>query len=542
MKRKEVKEDDVHNRPFCLLSRPGFFATWRLIRLDRQPVTGTPPGLFPQISRKYNAHSFVSVFVEFLIKMQLPIITPNEPNTVPQGADESSANAKGTYAFVSLGCPKNLVDSEKMLGSLALDGYVLVSEPDGADFVIVNTCGFIESSRQESKAVIQEMLDLKQKNRTRGVIVAGCLPERLGGEKLREELPGIDGIVGVFARDEITKVADRLFGTSEEQRTIFRPAPVKALDDSARLRITPKHFAYLKISEGCDRTCTFCAIPKMRGKHATKPIEMVVAEARELAADGVRELNIVAQDTTYYGLDLYGEVRLVELLRELEQVDGIDWIRLMYLYPIHFTDALIDQIAQSEKIIPYLDMPLQHINDAMLKRMQRRVNRQQTVELVDKLRERSPNVVLRTTFITGFPGETDAQFQELCDYVAQTRFERMGVFTYSLEPGTPAVKLDGHLPEEIKNERRDHLMQLQQQIAFEFGDSLVGYELDVLVDDQVDDETWVGRSYADAPEIDGNIYIRGTNLAVGSFVPVAIEARQDYDLAGTALDIEDEAE
>jgi ribosomal protein S12 methylthiotransferase len=297
---------------------------------------------------------------------QLPILGAQD---AVLGADGLS-DAKGTYAFVSLGCPKNLIDSEKMLGTLALDGYVLVSEPAGADFVIVNTCGFIESSRQESKAVIREMLDLKRQGRTRGVIVAGCLPERLGGARLREELPGIDGIVGVFAREEITKVADRLFGLSEEQRTVFRPAPVRALDDSARLRITPKHYAYLKISEGCDRTCTFCAIPKMRGKHATKPIEMVVAEARELAADGVRELNIVAQDTTYYGMDLYGRVRLVEMLRELEEVEGIDWIRLLYLYPVNFTDELIDQIAGSRKIIPYLDMPLQHISDAMLDRIQ----------------------------------------------------------------------------------------------------------------------------------------------------------------------------
>ncbi len=451
-------------------------------------------------------------------------------------------HSKGTYCFVSLGCPKNLIDSEKMLGSLALDGYSLVAEPDGADFVVVNTCGFIESSRQESKAVIREMLALKEQGRTRGVIVAGCLPERLGGAKLREELPGIDGIVGVFARDEITKVADRMFGLSEEQRTIFRPAPVKALDDRARLRITPRHYAYLKISEGCDRTCTFCAIPKMRGKHATKPIEMVVAEARELAADGARELNIVAQDTTYYGMDLYGRVRLVELLRELEQVEGIDWIRLLYLYPINFTDELIDQIAGSKKIIPYLDMPLQHISDSVLKRMQRRVDRAKTVALVEKLRERVPNLVLRTTFIVGFPGETDAQFGELCDFVEETRFERMGVFTYSLEPDTPAVKLDGHLPEEIKVARRERLMELQQQIAFEFGDSLVGYELDVLIDDRFDEETWIGRTYADAPEIDGAIYVKGAGLAPGAMVPVAIEARQDYDLEGSAVLDEDAVE
>lgn len=469
-------------------------------------------------------------------KLDLPIVTqPGAFALQSFDSDLESKQSKGTYCFVSLGCPKNLIDSEKMLGSLALDGYVLVSEPDGADFVVVNTCGFIESSRQESKSVIREMLDLKEQGRTRGVIVAGCLPERLGGAKLREELPGIDGIVGVFARDEITKVADRIFGLSEEQRTVFRPAPVRALDDSARLRITPRHYAYLKISEGCDRTCTFCAIPKMRGKHATKPIEMVLAEARELAADGVRELNIVAQDTTYYGMDLYGRVRLVELLRELEKVEGIDWIRLLYLYPVNFTDELVDQIAGSKKIIPYLDMPLQHISDGVLKRMQRRVNRQQTVELVEKLREMISNLVLRTTFIVGFPGETEAQFEELCDFVEKTRFERMGVFTYSLEPDTPAVKLDGHLPEEVKNARRDRLMELQQSIAFEFGDSLVGYELDVLIDGQIDDETWIGRSFADAPEIDGAVYVAGADLAVGALVPVEIEARQDYDLIGKAI-------
>jgi ribosomal protein S12 methylthiotransferase len=276
----------------------------------------------------------------------------------------------------------------------------------------------------------------------------------------------------------------------------------------------------------------------MRGKHATKPMELVVAEARELAADGVRELNIVAQDTTYYGMDLYGRVRLVELLRELEQIEGIEWIRLLYLYPVNFTDELIGQIAGSKKIIPYLDMPLQHISDGVLKRMQRRVNRRQTVELVEKLRAKIPNLVLRTTFIVGFPGETEKNFEELCDFVEQTRFERMGVFTYSLEPGTPAVKLDGHLPEELKNARRERLMELQQQIAFEFGDSLVGYELDVLLDGQVDDETWIGRSFADAPEIDGAVYVKGADLTLGMFLPVEIEARQDYDLTGSAVTVE----
>ncbi len=457
----------------------------------------------------------------------LPII-----ETACQVNDSDTPNfCKGRFAFISLGCPKNLVDSEKMLGTMSLDGYGLVSQPDGADFVIVNTCGFIESARQESKAVIREMLELKRQGKTKGVIVAGCLPERLGSSLL-DEMPEIDHIVGVFGRDEITRVADQLLGGAHEQRELFRPAPITALDDRARLRITPQHFAYLKISEGCDRTCTFCAIPKMRGRHVTKPIEMVIDEARELASDGVRELIVVAQDTTYYGMDLYGEVRLAALLQELQRIEGIDWIRLMYLYPIHFTGELIETIADSEKIIPYLDLPLQHIHDRVLKRMQRRVNRARTVELIETLRSRIPNLVLRTTFIVGFPGETNRQFQELKDFVEATRFERMGVFTYSPEPETPAVKLDGHLPEQIKQTRRDELMSVQQHIAFQFGDSLVGHEIDVLIDSRVEEGLWVGRSYADAPEIDGMVYVTGNGFNVGDFVPVEIVERRDYDLVG----------
>jgi ribosomal protein S12 methylthiotransferase len=466
----------------------------------------------------------------------LPIIDPSAP--APSTAATAPADprsVKGTYAFVSLGCPKNLVDSEKMLGALAQDGYALVSEPAGADFVIVNTCGFIESSRAESRSVIHEMLDLKRQGKTRGVIVAGCLPERLqqdGG--LLKEIPEIDHIVGVFGRDEIAKVADRLVGGHREQRSLFRPAPIKALNDQARLRITPSHYAYLKISEGCDRTCTFCSIPSMRGKHVTKPIEMILDEARELVDDGVRELILVAQDTTYYGMDLYGEVRLTQLLRELENVPGLDWIRLMYLYPINFTDELIQTIADSSVIIPYLDMPLQHINSQVLKRMQRRVDSKQTRELVHKLRDRIPNVVLRTTFITGFPGETDAQFEELRKFVEETRFERMGVFTYSLEPGTPAVKLDGHLPEDVKEARRDELMSLQQQIAFEHAENFIGYELDVLIDQELEDGVYVGRSFADAPEIDASVIVTGAELQPGDMVPVEILQREDYDLVGIA--------
>src|SRR5215475_10938028 len=263
-----------------------------------------------------------------------------------------------TFAFVSLGCPKNLVDSERMLGKLAQEGYTLVPDAAGADVVVVNTCGFIEPARQESLGVIREMLALKEKGQVGSVVVAGCLAERKK-EDLLQEVPGVDHIVGVFGREEIAEVVDRALAQRLEQRSLFRPAPVRAMEDTARLRITPRHYAYLKISEGCDRLCTFCAIPKMRGKHVTKPIEEVLREARELAADGVRELIVVAQDTTYYGLDLYGEVRLAGLLRELAKIDGIEWIRILYCYPEHFTSDVIEALATAKKIIPYLDMPLQ---------------------------------------------------------------------------------------------------------------------------------------------------------------------------------------
>jgi ribosomal protein S12 methylthiotransferase len=446
-------------------------------------------------------------------------------------------NSKGSYAFVSLGCPKNLVDSERMLGLLKIDGYELVNEPDGADFVVVNTCGFIERARTESFSAIDEMLELKKQGRTKGVIVSGCLAERQK-EQLLEERPGIDHLVGVFAREEITRVADRLVGRLEEQRTVFKPAPIRALSDRDRLRITPRHFAYLKISEGCDRLCTFCAIPKMRGKHASKPIEDVVAEAEQLAADGARELIVVAQDTTYYGLDLYGQTRLTELLRRLDEVEGIDWIRLMYFYPMYIDDELIDTIANSRKILPYIDIPLQHASDSMLKRMSRRVTRTETEELLGRLRSRIKGLTLRTTFITGFPGETDEDFQELYDFVSKHRFERMGVFTYSLEPDTPAAKLPDHVSEEVMQSRQEQLMQLQQEIAFEHNERQIGRTMDVILDQPVPGEknVWVGRSAADAPDVDGLVFVTGDKqkLKAGDIVPVEIVATQEYDLVGVA--------
>lgn len=454
------------------------------------------------------------------------------PLASPAPADQS----KGRYTFVSLGCPKNLVDSERMLGLLQLDGYQLVPSAEDADFAIVNTCGFIEAARDESFAAIDEMLALKAAGKLQGVIVSGCLAERQKESLLRDR-PEIDHLVGVFGREEVTKVADRLIGGLNEQRWVFNPAPVRALPDDQRLRITPRHFAYLKISEGCDRLCTFCAIPKMRGKHATKPMERVVAEAKELAADGVRELVIVAQDTTYYGIDLYGEPRLVELLQQLEQVEGIEWIRLMYLYPMYFTDQLIDVVAKSTKILPYLDMPLQHINDRMLKRMQRRVNRSSTIDLVHKLRDRIDGLVLRSTFITGFPGETDAEFEELAQFIAEEKFERLGVFTYSLESDTPAARLPEHVEEAVRNQRRDTLMEIQQGIAFRWADRQVGTRQRVLIDSVVPGEAhaWIGRTVADAPDVDCVVYVTAESLEPGEIVDCEIVARSEYDLVGVAV-------
>jgi ribosomal protein S12 methylthiotransferase len=456
---------------------------------------------------------------------------------------DAPGSPKGNYAFISLGCPKNLVDSERMLGKLAQDGYALQPDADGADVVVVNTCGFIEPARQESLSVIREMLELKKAGRVGAVVVAGCMAERQR-EVLLEQVPEVDQIVGVFGREEIAAVVDRATSPqrkqgelTDEQRSLFRPAPVRALEDTARLRITPRHYAYLKISEGCDRLCTYCAIPKMRGKHITKPIEKVINEAKELAADGVRELIIVAQDTTYYGMDLYGRTRLADLIRELDRVDGIEWIRTLYAYPEHISDELIDILAGSSKVIPYLDMPLQHINDRVLRRMIRRVDRASTENLLGRLRERWPDLALRTTFIVGFPGETDAEFEELRRFVEDFRFERAGVFPYSLEPGTPAEKLDGHLPEDVKAARVAALMEVQQRVAFGWAAAQVGRELPVLVDgaDPEFANHLRGRTHADSPDIDCAVRVKGKNLRPGDFVRVKVTAADGYDLVGRAL-------
>lgn len=469
--------------------------------------------------------------------LSLPIVdaTPTPSLEVIAAPD----GTRGKYAFISLGCPKNLVDSERMLGLLQRSGYALVTAPEESDFVVINTCGFIDNARRESLEAIDQMLELKRQGQIRGVIVSGCLAER-EREQLLELRPDIDSLVGVFGREEISTMADRLIDGLSEQRSVFRPAPIRALDDSNRLRITPQHFAFLKISEGCDRLCTFCAIPKMRGKHASKPHEQVISEARQLAESGVRELIVVAQDTTYYGRDIYGESRLTELLQELQEVDGLEWIRLMYFYPMYIDDRLINTIADSEKILPYIDIPLQHFSARMLKRMARRVTPTSTRELVSKLRQRIDQLVLRTTFITGFPGETDEDFQELVEFVQESRFERLGVFTYSLESDTSAAKLDDHVPEAIKQARRSQLMEVQQTLAFQWCDDRVGDALEVIIDKPIDTEAnvWLGRSYADAPDVDAVVYVTGhprRPLSAGNIVPVEVVGRKDYDLIAAAI-------
>lgn len=465
--------------------------------------------------------------------MQLPIVT-DSPSEIRQPAPDSSSEPRGSYAVISLGCPKNTVDTEQMLGQLHQFGYRLVDQPEGADFVVVNTCGFIDSARAESMGAIDEMLELKQQGKLRGVIVTGCLAERKRDE-LMQARPQIDGMLGVFGRDDIVAIADRFTDGITEQRSVFRPAPIQALPDNHRLGITPAHFAYLKISEGCDRLCTFCAIPKMRGKHASKPIEQVVAEARSLAASGVRELNVVAQDTTYYGRDLYGKERLRELLLQLDDIDGIEWIRLMYFYPMYIDDALLDVIAGAKRIVPYIDMPLQHASDSMLRRMSRRVNRADTEVLLRKMRDKIDNLVLRTTFITGFPGETQDDVDQLYDFIDTHKFERLGIFTYSLEPDTPAAKLADHIPAEIAEERRARLMQLQQDLAFNWNENRIGTMADVLIDRPLPDQegVWIGRTAADAPDIDGLVFVSQQDddrLAQGVIVPCEIVASQGYDL------------
>ncbi|TWT84815.1 Ribosomal protein S12 methylthiotransferase RimO [Planctomycetes bacterium CA13] len=471
--------------------------------------------------------------------MQLPVVsdTSSAKPARPQGTDP---NARGRYAVISLGCPKNLVDTEQMLGRLDEDGYNMVGSVDDADFVVVNTCGFIDSAREESLGAIDEMLALKREGKIRNVIVTGCLAERQQG-KLLEARPEIDAMIGVFGRNEIVSVIDRLQSGVEEQQKVFRPAPIKPLSDAVRSAVTPRHFAYLKISEGCDRLCTFCAIPKMRGKHFSKPMEQVIDEAKRLGDSGVREIVVVAQDTTYYGKDLYGQPRLNDLLIELDKIDSVDWIRLMYFYPMYIDDALIDTLAGAQRILPYIDMPLQHASDSMLKRMSRKTTRAIQEDIMGKFRSRIKNVVMRTTMIAGFPGESDDDFAELMDFAEKQRFEHLGVFTYSVEEDTPAAKLPNRVPHEIAERRQGELMAMQQKIAFEWNESRVGTVEDVIIDSPLPDEpgVWIGRTRAEAPDIDGIVYVTASDeneaINVGDLIRCEIVAADGYDLVAASL-------
>jgi ribosomal protein S12 methylthiotransferase len=444
-------------------------------------------------------------------------------------------NSSPTCSLVTLGCPKNLVDAERMLGLLRRDGCRLVAEPEGADFVIVNTCGFIEQARNESFETIREMVRLKEEGRLGGIIVTGCLAER-DREALLERFPGIDQLVGLYGREEIRTAARRLHANGRA-RTILPPKSSPPLVDRDRLRVTPAHVAYLKISEGCDRRCTFCTIPQIRGRHVSKPIDEVVAEAEQLAAEGVRELILIGQDTTCYGVDRTGSPQLAGLLARLGDVDGIDWIRLMYLYPMHVTDELVGLVGSGGKILPYLDLPLQHVNDSLLRRMNRGVTRAETERLLDRLRGRIEGLAVRTTMIVGFPGETDEQFEELRDFVVAQRFERLGVFEYSREPGTPAARLPDQVPDAIRRRRRERLLSAQQPIAFAWNASWVGRTMDVLIDRPVPSEgnAFVGRSRSDAPDIDGVVYVTGEGLSPGQIVPCEIVTSRQYDLVAVAV-------
>ena len=443
-------------------------------------------------------------------------------------------------AFVSLGCPKNLVDSESMLGTLVEAGYQVVPESEPHDAIVVNTCGFIDSAREESLGAIDEMLALKRQGKIKNVVVTGCLAERQQG-KLLEARPEIDAMVGVFGRNEIVSVIDRLQSGVDEQQKVFRPAAIRPLSDSVRRPVTPRHFAYLKVSEGCDRLCTFCAIPKMRGKHYSKPIEQIVDEAKRLGDAGVREVVIVAQDTTYYGRDLYGESRLSDLLLQLDQIETLDWIRLMYFYPMYIDDRLIDTLVGAQRILPYIDMPLQHASDRMLKRMSRKTTRASQEEILGKLRSRIDRLVMRTTMITGFPGETDDDFSQLADFTAQQRFEHLGVFTYSIEEDTPAARLPNRVPAAVAQQRHDEIMAIQQQIAFEWNESRVGTSEDVIIDSPLPEQegVWIGRTRGEAPDIDGIVYVSGVdpslNVEVGSMVKCEVVAADGYDLIAAPL-------
>ena len=436
--------------------------------------------------------------------------------------------------FISLGCDKNLVDSEVMLGLLDAKGYQMVDDETLADVIVINTCCFIHDAKEESIQTILEMAQYKTKGRLKALIVTGCLAQRYQKEIL-EEIPEVDAVLGTTSYDKIVEtVEEALAGNGH-----LKLADVDALPlvDVKRLVTTGGHYAYLKIAEGCDKHCTYCIIPKIRGNYRSVPMERLLKEAEELAEQGVKELILVAQETTLYGKDLYGEKSLSMLLRELCKINGIRWIRILYCYPEEIDDALIQVMKEEKKICHYLDLPIQHANDTILKRMGRRTSKQQLKKIVRKLRQEIPDIALRTTLITGFPGETQEQHEELMEFVDEMEFDRLGVFTYSPEEDTPAAEMSDQISEEVKEERQAELMELQQDIVFDQAEDMIGQEVLVMIEGKVADENaYVGRTYKDAPNVDGLIFINtDEELMSGDFAKVKVTGALEYDLIGELM-------
>ncbi|MGM9533883.1 MAG: 30S ribosomal protein S12 methylthiotransferase RimO [Intestinibacter sp.] len=437
-------------------------------------------------------------------------------------------------ALESLGCSKNLVDAEIMMGILNEKGYRLTGDFDEADVIIVNTCGFIESAKQESIDTILDFADLKQTGNLKLLIVTGCLAQRYADE-LKEEIPEIDAIVGTGSYQNI----DEIIGKLKEEHQIVSLNNIEFAYDETLPRYvsTPSHMAYLKIGEGCDNKCTYCIIPKLRGKYRSRKMEDIISEAKKLAEMGVKELIVIAQDTTKYGVDLYGEERLAELLEELAQIDGFKWIRVMYSYPESITEKLVNVISKYDNICNYFDMPIQHASNRILKLMNRKTTKEDIMSKVEMIRNIIPDATLRTSIIVGFPGETDEDFEELVDFVKEVEFDKLGVFTYSREEDTPADRLPNHIEEEVKLERQERLMLVQQAISEQKNNQKIGNKYEVLVEEQIEDNVYIGRTMYDAEEIDAIVYIKSIrNLQVGEFVDVVITDALEYDLMGVLED------
>lgn len=436
--------------------------------------------------------------------------------------------------FISLGCDKNLVDSEVMLGLLDKKGYLIVDSEEDADIIVVNTCCFIHDAKEESIQTILEMAEYKKEGKLKALIVTGCLAQRYQQEII-DEIPEVDAVLGTTSYDHIVEaVEEALAGNGH---VVLEDVDALLDVKEKRLVTTGGHYAYMKIAEGCDKHCTYCIIPKLRGNYRSVPMEKLLAEAKALADQGVKELILVAQETTVYGKDLYGEKSLHKLLRELCKISKIQWIRILYCYPEEIYDELIQTIKEENKVCHYLDLPIQHASDAVLKRMGRKTSKAQLVEIIEKLRKEIPDISLRTTLITGFPGETQEQHEELKDFVDEMEFDRLGVFTYSPEEDTPAATMTEQIPEEVKEDRQAELMELQQEIAFDLAEDMVGREVLVMIEGKVADENaYVGRTYKDAPNVDGLIFINtDEELMSGDFARVRVTGALEYDLIGELI-------